>query len=259
MSLNFPHKPDVQLENSPLVEVICQVRFPIILRIAKEEPAEFQELIRDKFPSLELEQGFLIQLPGLGSQSGPRAEAQSRTFRFRTADEQTVVSLAPDFYALSTNRYIDWESFAQHLQLVSDAVQRVYKPSYAIRIGLRYINRLTPANTGCRTIEEIFDLLRPELTSQSRSEAWGQAIEMQGRLVLADNGARLTLGTRYGEEQGEPFFLLDLDYFEQGQLEIDSVIERCSRYNQVIYRGFRWCVRDEKLETFKPRTKERSK
>ena len=259
MSLNFPPKPDVQLENSPLVEVVCQVRFPPILRIAGEEPSEFQELIRVEFPIVELEHGLLVRFPGPGVKSPPTAEPQSRTFRFRTADEQTAISLAVDFFALSTNRYTHWENFALPLRLVDDSVQRVYKPAYATRIGLRFINRLTPENTGCGTLAEMFDLLRPELTSQSRSEAWNEVAEMRCRLVLTDGPAKLTLGTGYGEDQRTPFFLLDFDYFEEGQLSLDNLVERCTRYNEVIYRAFRWCVRDEKLDVFKPRTKERSK
>ncbi len=259
MSLKFPSKPDVQLENSPLVEVICQVRFPPILRIASEEPSEFQELIRDRFPNVELEHGFLVRVPGPGAMGVPTAEPQTRTYRFRTSEAQTAISLAVDFYALSSNRYINWEDFARLLRLTHEAIQRVYRPTYSMRIGLRYINRLIPANTGCQTIAEMFDLLRPELTSQTRSEAWDEVAEMRSRLVLTDENAKLTLGTGYGEDQGMPFFLLDFDYFEEGQLSLDNLVERCSRYNDVIYRAFRWCIRDDKLNIFKPRMKERSK
>ena len=35
---------------SPLVEVICQLRFPTILSIGANEPAAFQEAVRRDFP-----------------------------------------------------------------------------------------------------------------------------------------------------------------------------------------------------------------
>jgi len=259
MALNFPSKPDVQLDNAPLVEVICQVRFPLILRITSEDPAEFHERIRNEFPFLELEHGFVIRALGPGVPGGPTAEPQSKTYRFRTADAQTTASLAADFYALSTKRYTHWEAFAEYLRLVSETVHGIYKPAYATRIGLRYINRLTPANTGCRTFVDLQLMLRPELTAHSRSDAWNDVTEMRSRLVLADDGAKLTLGAAYGEENGEPFFLLDFDYFEEGQLGLENLLDRCTRYNDVIYRAFRWCVRDDKLEVFKPRAKEKAK
>ena len=37
-------------QRSPLIEVICQLRFPTILSIGSQEPAEFQEAIRHEFP-----------------------------------------------------------------------------------------------------------------------------------------------------------------------------------------------------------------
>ena len=137
MSLNFPSKPDIQLENPPLVEVVCQVRFPPILRIASEEPSEFQERIRDQFPNVELEHGFLVRVPGPGAMGTPTAEPQTRTYRFRTPDAQTAISLAVDFYALSSNRYSHWEEFAKYLRSTHEAIQHVYKPTYSMRIGLR--------------------------------------------------------------------------------------------------------------------------
>ena len=38
-----------QYARAPLVEVICQLRFPTILSIGAKEPAEFQEAIRKDF------------------------------------------------------------------------------------------------------------------------------------------------------------------------------------------------------------------
>ena len=35
---------------SPLIEVICQLRFPAILRIDAQAPAQFQEAIRGDYP-----------------------------------------------------------------------------------------------------------------------------------------------------------------------------------------------------------------
>ena len=36
--------------NSPLIEVICQLRFPTILSIGSTDPAQFQEAVREEFP-----------------------------------------------------------------------------------------------------------------------------------------------------------------------------------------------------------------
>src|SRR6266480_96525 len=101
MSVNFPHYEDVPLGNSPLAEVLCQVRFPPILRISNEEPSAFQEHIRERFPLLKMEQGVRIVAPSLGSSGLPSAEFQPKIYRFQTVDEQSTIALAPDFFALS--------------------------------------------------------------------------------------------------------------------------------------------------------------
>jgi len=49
----FPESERVIYEKAPLVQVICQLRFPQILRIESQLPVEFQERIRDAFPILE--------------------------------------------------------------------------------------------------------------------------------------------------------------------------------------------------------------
>lgn len=40
---------------NPLLEVICQLRFPPILSINENTPAEFQEAVRDMFPQFSVQ------------------------------------------------------------------------------------------------------------------------------------------------------------------------------------------------------------
>jgi uncharacterized protein (TIGR04255 family) len=259
MALNFPAQPDVQLENAPLAEVVCQVRFPPILRISAEEPTAFQEGIRDSFPLVDLEHAFVLRVPGPGATDAPSAEPKASIYRFHTSDKQTTISLAADFYAVSTTAYTHWRDFARLLDMTHKAVEHVYKPAYATRIGLRYINRLTLQNTSCQTTGDLLGILRDELTAAIRNPAWGEAVEMRCRLVLPDGPARLTMGTVFETLGDERAFVLDLDYFEEGQLDLVGLIQRCTRYNEATYRAFRWAIRDDKLEIFKPRKKELSK
>lgn len=46
----FPPTPRVRYELNPIQEVICQLRYPPILRIGAEAPAAFQEVIRKDYP-----------------------------------------------------------------------------------------------------------------------------------------------------------------------------------------------------------------
>ena len=173
-------------------------------------------------------------------------------YRFSNAGGQTVISLAADFFAVSTQAYSHWRDFAADLDLAAAAIQAIYAPAYAARIGLRYVNRFTATSTGQNSIGAVFDLLRPELCSLFQTNAWSEPAGFVTQLTLPDDGATLAIRTAYGKADEEPFFMLDFDYFEEGQLPLDGLIERCDRYHRIIYDAFRWSLRDASLRTFKP-------
>jgi uncharacterized protein (TIGR04255 family) len=196
-----------------------------------------------------------VQLPGPGSPEDPAGKIGPRIYRFRSQDEQTAISLTIDFFALSTERYIHWSEFAADLAFAYDAVQKIYRPAYATRVGLRYINKLTSENTGSQTKEELFGLLRPEITAMLQGEVWQEADSMLSQLAFLE--AEATLNLRLAKEPGDsglPTFLLDFDYFERGNMPLDDLITRCERYHRIIYDVFRWCILDESLKRFKVAT-----
>jgi uncharacterized protein (TIGR04255 family) len=251
--LRFPTQKDVRLQRAPLTEVICQVRFPPILRIAKEEPVDFQEQVRREFPQLEVGHGILVRMSSEGI-SPPSPEPRSPVFRFKSRDGNATVSLAPGFYALSTTAYTHWDDFVKPLQLVSEAVRAAYELPYATRIGLRYINHLTLENTGVDSTTDLWNVLRPELTVLLRVDCWDEPLEMLNQLLLAgEEDERLTLraGLKRGEEN-KPLFLLDFDCYVEGNMELEKLLPLCERFHDVIYGAFRWCVREDKLRVFKP-------
>ena len=258
MALNFPRQPELRLQRSPLTEVICQVRFPPILRIANEEPADFQEFVRREFPRFEREEGYLFQLQfsGAGMAESPAARQPSRLYRFRSADQQTIITLSTDFYALSTTAYTVWDDFSRNLMLAHEAVRTVYRPEFSTRIGLRYVNELIPSHLGLSSLDDVISLLRPELTSMIHTDAWSMPTEMLCQLLLEDSNGKL--GLRFGTKvtPDEPVFILDFDYYDDRELPFDSIISRCQQYHTIIYDAFRWCIRDEKLNVFQPEPKE---
>ncbi len=249
--LRFPQREDIHLQRAPLAEVICQVRFPPVLRIASEQPAAFQEQVRGLFPQLEVEQGMVVRMEPLGT-APPSAQPQPRIFRFKSSDDHTVVSLALNFYALSTTSYSHWQDFLELLLLVNRAACKVYNLPYAVRVGLRYINHLTLENTGASSVTELWEILRPELTVLLRGDCWDEPPEMLNQLLLTGGeNERLTL--RSGFRSGEmPVFLLDLDYYAEGNIALENLPALCQRYHDVIYNAFHWCIREEKLAVFAP-------
>lgn len=250
MTIQFPQAREVPLDAPPLDEVICQVRFPPILRIATEEPAEFQELIRGRYPELQKRHSFQFQLAEPGNPGLSSADPQPIIFVFTNSADKAQVALSPGFYAVSTESYSGWNNFLKDLSLVHEMVRRTYQPAYATRIGLRYINRVTTTNTGATTSGELLELIRAELTATLRGQVWENASEMIGVVNFSDPPAKMNLRYGYGFDETVSTFLLDFDYFEEGRLDLADVLSSCERYHEVIYRAFRWTIEDAALERF---------
>src|SRR4051794_35988880 len=66
----FPDAPRVLYEINPLDEVVCQLKFPPVLRIDAEMPVGFQEAIRAQFPLYRAEPTASRNLPQGSAPSG---------------------------------------------------------------------------------------------------------------------------------------------------------------------------------------------
>lgn len=249
--LGFPEVDDIRLQRAPLTEVVAQVRFPPILRIANEKPVEFQEKIRGRFPQwMEEEQIVIASIPTEQQSSVKKVPS---IFHFRSADAKNTVSLALEFYALSTTDYVHWDDFWTELQRLHAAADAVYAPGYATRLGLRYVNQLTVSNSGVGSVEELITLLRPELVSLLTDKPWALPLELFTQLILVGDSGPEKLALRVGFKcDPEPFVLLDLDYFVEGNLSFERLEDFYQRAHDVIYRAFRWAIREEKLVSFEP-------
>ena len=105
-----------QYARAPLVEVICQLRFPTILSIGAKEPAEFQEAIRKDFPQYAARQE---QLPPKvvkkGNATALEPQKPITNYNFISEDGRWKLNLTQGFIALSTLSYTRWEDFATRL------------------------------------------------------------------------------------------------------------------------------------------------
>ena len=105
-----------QYARAPLVEVICQLRFPTILSIGTKEPAEFQEAIRKDFPQYAARQE---QLPPKvvkkGNATALEPQKPITNYNFISEDGRWKLNLTQGFIALSTLSYTRWEDFATRL------------------------------------------------------------------------------------------------------------------------------------------------
>src|SRR5262245_21970271 len=96
----FPPSERVIYGKAPLSQVICQVRYPQILRIDSQPPADFQERIRRIFPLVERQRVDLANVrPDILQMMGLAAGSN---VLFRTEDRQHTVMLGSESLAYST-------------------------------------------------------------------------------------------------------------------------------------------------------------
>ena len=250
-----------QYARSPLVEVICQLRFPAILAINTKEPAEFQEAVRRSFPRYAVRQE--QRLPRLVGGGTPNAKLEPQSpvanHSFVSADGLWKLNLTKDFIALSTLRYTRWEDFALRLDEPLAQFIQVYAPAFFERIGLRYVNAVSKSRLGLTDLLWD-DLIRspylgilgePDVdeTKVSRS-AVDTEIGLEGGIRLKIHaGPGLING---GKQDPEPKFILDGDVSLPGNTPADKVPAILDGLHHYAERFFHGAITQELHEAMGP-------
>ena len=153
----FPSTEREEYANNPLREVICQLRFPPILKIGTTTPADFQDRIRNHFPLYESQSQALPlpdQLNEMLSNIGLQdllAPNMPIVHRFLSAEKNQIVSLQPDSIALTEKDYHRWTDFRDIFWMVEQEFRTLYVPHSYSRVGLRYQNVISKQFLGFET------------------------------------------------------------------------------------------------------------
>lgn len=228
----FEYTSPVQYERNQLLEVICQIRFPTILSVSANEPAEFQETVRAEFPRYLVRQDQPALKVNQANTANPAIEQQKpiTNYNFISEDGAWRVNLTNHFIALTCQNYTGWEEFARKIDLPLAQFIRIYKPSFFERVGLRYMNAFS------RTALELEgtpwrDLIAPSflgiLGETDVDEARTTRCTQDAELAL-DGGCRLKLHSGPGmvrrngkQEDQEVKWILDLDYSMAGNVPVN--------------------------------------
>ena len=238
-------QPHVHYNKNQLLEVICQIRFPAILKIDSEAPARFQDQIRRDFPRYYVRQERVIQ-PSQGSE--PPQTVVVNNHNFVSADGTWKINLTKEFFSISTVRYTNWEQFARKLDLPFAQFIQTYQPAYFSRIGLRYQNAFSRE---ALQMEDMpwRDLIEPHflgiLSLEDANEAAihksSTEIEMQlpnGCYLKAHSGPG-TIKRSDGKGEDQHRFILDEDLFLSGQYSAAQVAWSLQQLHENAFRVFR--------------------
>lgn len=253
--MTFPDLPRVVYRRNPLDEVLCQLRFPTILRI-ESDLAPFQERVRSQYPLYEEEAGPFAQLPPeiaqmlKGNFPGPAGVR-----RFLSPDRLWTLAITREFLALSTRRYARWEEFRERLQHALGALLEIYGPAFFSRVGLRYRNVIRRPDIGVAQLP--WDrLLRSYITAELSTPISEQVREAAHVLLLELDDGIGKLLFRHGllKEEGRQdlAYSLDGDFYTDERTEIPDALERLDQFNREARRLFRWCITDDLHERLEP-------
>jgi uncharacterized protein (TIGR04255 family) len=260
MSTVFPQSERVIYKRNPLDQVVCQLRFPPILKIESQTPSDFQEMIRSKFPnySASTEQTIPANVPQeIQKLLFNNPNSSTVNHEFSTSDKKWSLLLAKDSLSLTANAYQKWEDFKEILHQPLEALKAIYIPSCFQRIGLRYINTIDyPAIGNDAPLTELFQShvlgpLNTSLAEKFEGMYSSSVIKLSG-----DSSVRLStgLGEKHDAESlsKQKVFIIDADFHTITTTEIDHATDVIDNFNCESGRLFRWCISDNLHKLMEP-------
>lgn len=260
--MSFPEKPRVIYHHNPLDIVVCQLRFPPILRIVSNIPADFQDKVRLEFPlfvddtgnAIELPTEFMEKIPG-DFFSALQIEKRKR-YTFSTEDDSWVVNLEQDFIALTAQNYIRWEEFERYFRLPLEALHECYSPAFYVRTGLRYRNIIRRSELNLEGVEWS-ELLNERLAGVLSDEIiYSDIKNSSGTLeIKLDDGqsiVRIKHGLVMHKESGELCYLIDNDFFTTQKIGVNNAVDKLKYFNTKSGNLFRWCITEKLHDAMEP-------
>jgi len=258
----FPEARRVIYNRNPLDRVICQLRFPPILRIESEPPSSFQEAIRSVFPMYTEKMELRINLPLLSKQQPPMGAIESlsrssanKNYEFSTEDGICKVNLTRTFLSISTSNYRRWEDFKELLARPYDALIRFYSPAFFTRTGLRYIDIFKRSMLG---LEETNwnELLKPFVLGLLSSPISPNVKNFESAydISLSDNESSVRIVTSFVQEiaTNEQCLMIDSDFFSSKRKDLDSSIPKLDFLNSRASRLIQWVITEKLHKAMEP-------
>ena len=257
----FSMEPRCRYHANQLVEVICQFRFPEILSIAADPPVRFQEAIRETYPRFHRRQE--VQPPKIVGNPGSFAmenQPANINYQFSSADGVWRVNLTSKFISLACTNYTCWEAFAAHLDQPLAAFLQIYKPAYYERVGLRYVNAISRAQlelSGHPFADLIAPcylgpLAEPDVKELSTSRC---TVDLE---TAIRGGCRVKLHAgpgyvrKFGRDDKEVKFILDLDLFLPGQIPVNLSAGALQTLHSQSWSLFRGAITNTLHEAMEP-------
>ena len=250
-----PPPPEVHLPRSPLVNVLCQMRFPVVASLEQKDfIAPFQEAIRHQYPTLVRDQGIELSFT---PQSG--GFTQKVIWRMVDKSQSRRVSVGDNFLSLEMSAYPGRTRFLDALNYVVEQLYATIQPDFVERIGLRYINRFM-----FRNLVHLSEIVQPgvlgivhedmdeHLTSSFSESRFriSQQTTANGKWGLLPGGQSYDPTVLPAIE--EQSWILDIDGISEERVDFaaGSIVPVVTNLADIDYRLFRFTVTDALLREY---------
>lgn len=257
--MDLPEFERVIYKRNPLVEVVCQLTFPPILKISHQQPVEFQDEIRFQYPHFETTKAQvpaeileIVQQFGLPVQN-------DIAYSFKSEDKKWNISITKDFIAINTSSYERYEQFKQRFEEALEIFERIYKPSFYTRVGLRYQDLIIRSKLGIED-KKWSELIAKHIASELHDPNLSSSIQLIVKnLILRTENGRINLNhglvaVKESQDSGDEIaYLFDADFYTEqnikGNRDVWNVL---NQFNQSAGRLFRWSITDTLYDAMQP-------
>ena len=232
-----------EYKNNILFEVIFQARFPQIIRISTEQPANFQDQIRKKgFPETKIKKvaDFPSDIPE-GIRKAVLGEVLGEDkYMFFSEDGEWQITLTRDFIALKCTDYKNYPEFEGRLKTMLEVFWKEYDPNYFNRVGLRYRNLANEKIL--ETNKDIREFVPPHIAPELKDSISDEVKVIEKTLQLKDETSTVNVRYVYGELSGkfgkynlndEKSYIIDIDCFTTEKIrKVEDAIAASRTFNQ---------------------------
>jgi uncharacterized protein (TIGR04255 family) len=252
----LPNYDQVIFNNSCLELCLAQLKYPPIQRFFDDTyMLGIREALATEYPLVTTEQAMNIVIGSQGIGQIPGVNM----LRFSSIDSRWSVVLSSEFVSLETREYTNINDLSARFAGVLRYVDTYFNPRHQLRIGLRYINEFRHPSGD--SYDAWMRFLNPNLLGLAAQGILGGRVEQtigevltrraDGHLLVRHGHLR---GTTITPTLSHPaktglFYLLDLDYYDETptKFDVEAPIEQLRKYNDILYRVFRWSIGDGEL------------
>lgn len=248
------------LKKSPLVLVLCQVRWPE-LTVFRQNYRKLAEAIGERLSEFPLRAVSKQYTMNFGPDGASEPE-KSFVYQWSTVDQTGVVTLAEDSISIAQRDYsAGYAAFETAMRTVLTAVQETAGVPIYDRVGIRYVNRLSEDSQ----LERLDDLIKPEargLEAMSVAPADATRVETMTAGLYEFEGGKLQvrMGTLSGDQTpdalipplGKKSWVLDFDSFVEGNhvFDVEAIVKQMSHLSDAARDFLGYVATPEFVEVF---------